>query len=119
MTEFGRDVEMELTQRLASLEATLAGFAKDVSRRFDAADENLTEIKTQVTRTNGRVNDLERINAVREALAKVESPSRAVEVGSTSVITITDLKWWIAIAMGSSTVAVSVTLWVLKIAGKL
>jgi len=114
-----RDVELELTRRMASLEATLTGFAKDVTRRFDDADESLSEIKTQVLATNGRVTKLERENAVRTAIAQSAPGGRSGAASVVGVITLAELKWWIAIAMGSGTFAVSVTLWVLKVAGKL
>lgn len=114
-----RDVELQLTQRMASIEATITGFAKDVTRRFDEQGQALDDIREQTTLTNGRVNRLEQDNAVREALAKVPAAPSQVPVVASSVITLSDLKWWIAIAMGSGGFAVSVTLWILKMAGKL
>lgn len=114
-----RDVELQLTQRMAAIEATISGFAKDVTRRFDEQAVSLAEIEDQVKRTNGRVNVLEQDRAVREAMAKVPASSQSVPVVASSVITLSDLKWWIAIAMGSGGFAVSVTLWILKMVGKL
>ena len=84
-----RDVERELSQRMASIESTIVGFAKDTTRRLERIEE-------QTTKTNGRVDALEKVNAVRDALEM--SGSKAVPVVAPAVITLTDIKWWVAIA---------------------
>lgn len=99
-----RDVEMELTQRLSSLEATLLGFAKDTTRRLE-------RIEDQTTKTNGRVDKLEQVNARRDGQDEIVLKPRPLSLA--------DLRLYVAIAIGSGTMAVGVVLWVLKSAGAL
>ena len=63
-----RDVELKLTSHLASLEATINGFAKDVTRRLERIEE-------QTTATNGRVTQLEVANRIQLGIAAaVQAP---------------------------------------------
>jgi hypothetical protein len=95
-----RDVELALSRELASLQATLVGFAKDTARRLD-------RIETQTTLTNGRVDRLEQTTAVQagvqQAMATAQQRSDnkpAQVVVGTEVVTLTNFKWWLAIAIG-------------------
>lgn len=99
-----RDVELQLTSQMAAMEAMLAGFAKDVTRRLD-------RIETQTTLTNGRVSSLERVNASAVAVSSAVLKPRPVGLS--------DLRLYLTIAIGSGTMAVGVVLWVLKVAGVL
>ncbi|GAB6408819.1 hypothetical protein bcgnr5381_57740 [Bacillus cereus] len=66
--------------------------------------------------TNGRVNTLEGVNKERaSAMADVRRET-AKPAGTVSV---DDLKLYVGLVVGSGSMAVFVTLWVLKIAGKL
>ena len=78
------DVEVELTARIASLEATIAGFARDVQRRFDGQGEALEDIRRQVHATNGRVDALEKAEAVSLALAEEPFLSATASFGCSS-----------------------------------
>lgn len=111
-----RDVELLLTERMAAIEERITHLAREVARGFKQQAEALDEITVQVKQTNGRVNALERENEVRAAVRKA---AESAGVATSAVITIGHLKWWIAIAMGSGSFAVGVTLWILRTAGKL
>jgi hypothetical protein len=95
-----RDVELALSRELAAVQATLVEFAKDTGRRLERIEE-------QTTKTNGRVDRLEQVTAVQagvqQAMAVVQQRSDSkppqVVVG-TEVVTLTNFKWWLAIAIG-------------------
>lgn len=112
------DVEVALTARMASLEATITGFAKDVQRRFDTQAEALDDIRAQTHLTNGRVTQLEQADAVRAAVANAVT-SDARRLRGPSLITLSDFKWWVAIAIGCLTAGAGFTVWVLTLVGKL
>ena len=99
-----RDVELQLTSQIATMEAMLAGFAKDMTRRLE-------RIETQTTLTNGRVSALEQSNASAGAVAAAGLKPRPLGLS--------DLRLYLTIAIGSGTMAVGVVLWVLKVAGVL
>ena len=63
-----RDVEMQLTAELASLQATVASGFANVDRRFDDQRPVLMRIEEQVRATNGRVTALEQDKHVRDAV---------------------------------------------------
>jgi hypothetical protein len=93
-----RDVELALSRELASLQATLVGFAKDTARRLERIEE-------QTTKTNGRVDALETLtkvqSGVQQAMAAVQRDQKgpAVVVGA-EVVTLSNFRWWLAIAIG-------------------
>jgi len=95
-----RDVELQLTAQLATLES----IARDITRRLE-------RIETQTTLTNGRVSALEQANASAVAVSSAIAKPRPLGL--------TDLKLYLTIAIGSGTMAVGVVLWVLKVAGVL
>lgn len=114
-----KDVEIRLTSQLASMEAVIAGFAKDVNRRFDDQAGDLKEIRVQVTATNGRVSALETANKVRDAIGADAAAPHTNPVVAPAVITLSDIKWWIAIAVGCLTGGAGFTIWILNLVGKL
>jgi hypothetical protein len=117
--EMEKDVEIRLTSQLASMEAVIAGFAKDVNRRFDDQAGDLKEIRVQVTATNGRVSALETANKVRAAIGAIAATPHANPVVAPAVITLSDIKWWLYIAIGCLTAGAGFTVWILKLVGKL
>ena len=95
--------------RIAELTQIVQSGFGEVTRRLDTQGAQLRSIDEQVQKTNGRVTALETVNTVRSA-------SAGKTVG---VVTLSDLKFYVAVAIGSGTMAVAVTLWVLKVADKL
>lgn len=113
-----RDVEVELTREIASLQATISGFAKDVQRRFDAQSTALEDIRQQTHETNGRVTALEQADAVRAAVTKAVQDG-AERTHAPALITLSDFKWWISIAVGCLGAGAAFTIWVLQLVGRL
>ena len=99
-----RDVELALSREVAALEATVSGFAKDVSRRLDEQAKTLDDIREDVRATNGRVTKLESANT-KDGKPVIRS------------VTLDDLKVYVAIALVSTSLTATVGLWVLKVAG--
>lgn len=115
-----RDVEMQLSTAIASMQATLTGFAKDVTRRFDEQGERLDQIHAQVQATNGRVTVLETINHERGAQKQVRvGRAERVEIGDNAPLRLSQLKLLVAVAIGSAAMAIGCVLWVLEVVGKL
>lgn len=101
---------MDLTTAVASLQATASSGFAEMNRRFEEQNSVLERVEEQVRITNGRVTALETVNKVKDA------QSGQPTVG---VVTLSQLKFYAALAIGSGSMAVAVTLWVLKMAGKI
>ena len=93
--------DVQMARLAAQVEA---GFI-NVYRRFDDQAKELSDIKVEVRRTNGRVTALETKNAVRESDAS----------GERGAITLSTLKWYGVILVSS----VGGTIAFLKFLGKL
>lgn len=101
---------MDVTTAVASLQATASAGFQEMNRRFEEQHAVLNRVEEQVRITNGRVTALETVNKVKDAT------SGQPTVG---VVTLAQLKFYAALAIGSGSMAVAVTLWVLKMAGKI
>lgn len=117
-----RDVEMELTATVASLTAKLDAVSDDLARRIDHVhadggrriDEVLVEVRRiagEWHATNGRVGRME--ERVKTLFRGASSQSPA------GTVTLSQLKLYVAIALGAATLGIGACLWVLQIAGKL
>lgn len=104
-------MEINLAQRLSKLEATVdSGFERvDDDRlvqraRHEENKETLSQIYTQVQKTNGRVDALEEVNRLREASGK--------PIG---IVRLSDLKFYVMIVIGTASLTAAIILWVMQV----